>query len=321
MKVMTGFVLFVFLCTACVAQNFSVSTLTLDTGGFPPPGDDILVPGPAPILPGVAGSTIDVDGFTYGRRGSIGSTFFFSVDHFSIGLPGTAVDFEVFGSGGGFGEQNVDVFRTNLVTMPGTNMQFHDGNGIGPGGTAFPLGMMEPAFPTVNPLGPGVDGYDTRFAPPPAPLGGSIYWTWNPISGAPASGSGADVLISPTVAGYSGVGAIFAPSFSLGLDLMGTGTDNINALEIFDTGVIGVYDPGDVILFSLDPFSMSLGAYGALPSDVLMATFGGPTGIFLSGTSLGLGSSDNLTALSVVPEPNALFILAIATLGFLRRKK
>ena len=127
---------FLLCCQSQSRKNFSVSAGTLDVGLFPPPADDILFPGPAPVLTGSPGAGIDVDAFSYGRTGLPGHEFSFSVDLFSFGAAGSAVDFEV--TAGGLGEQNVDVFKTDVLTTPGTNFQVHDGNGLPPGGMALP---------------------------------------------------------------------------------------------------------------------------------------------------------------------------------------
>ena len=76
------------------------------------------------------------------------------------------------------------------------------------------------------------------------------------------------------------------------------------------------------MLFSLDRGSASLGLFGgATPGDVLAATFGGPTGVFDTEATLGLAPGDNLTALSVVPEPTSSALLAITTLGLIGRRR
>jgi hypothetical protein len=316
------------------AQTFSVERVSVDVvGGFPPP-DDILSPSlavgspPGLVLPGISASgvLVEVDGFSYGRQFDFDpqtSTIEFSVDAFATGVGGSGVFIE--SSLGGSGEQNYDVYRTDLATAPGTNVQIHDGNGLGPAGTVAPLGMAEPQSALPNIVHPGVDGYDSRGLP-----GRDIYWSWesrfNPPPPVGGSFSGADVLISSAVAGYDGAGAIFASSAMLGLISSPVGvSDDIDALEVFDYGpafggTLGVFDPGlDLILFSLDPSSPSLGL-GVSPADVLFSSGGGGFGLAIPSVALGLTPNDNLTALSVVPEPNAAVICWFA-LGLAAAKR
>jgi len=296
---------------ATYAQTFSVELGTLDTVGGMPPGDDILIPGPLPVVTGGSPLTIDIDAFTYGRSGVPGTDFYFSVDVASTGISGAgAVDFEV--ASGGSGEQNVDVFRTDLVLSPGFNAHVHDGNGAGPGGVIFPLGLGEPATTSFD----GVDGYDTRSTPGPA-----IYWSWGVAGiGPPPSASLADILLSATATGFTGASTVFASETALGL----TPGDNIDALEVFDNGTPGIYDPGDVILFSLSPFSPSLGAFSAGPADILGVGPGGLPTVVVPAVGLGLLPNDNVTALSVIPEPATTLPLSLMVAGvyhFRRRRR
>ena len=137
-------------------------------------------------------------------------------------------------------------------------------------------------------------------------------------------------MISTAAPGYDGAGAIFATSLMLGLDtpaVGGLGADDIDALEVFDYGTVGLFEPGlDLVLFSLDPTSPSLGL-GFLPGDVLSSTGGGVFGLAIPAGALGLGltpvgAPDNLTALSVVPEPSAaLFCLFAFGLAATRRRR
>jgi hypothetical protein len=303
------------------AQNFSVESGSLDAGGgFFPPGDDILAPGPVPVLVllGGTGGAFDVNGFSYGRHTAFEDPpkgIDFSVDAGSIGAVSSAVFTEF--SLGGPGEQNYDVYRSVLT---GTNTQIHDGNGVGPGGTVSPLGMMEPQPPIVAvPFGTGVDGYDNRPGPGP-----SIYWTWNSGLGLGPSASGADILITALPSAPPGYAAapsgIYAPEFALGLGTLGPG-DNIDALEVWDIGAQpGVFDPGDVVLFSLDPTSPSLGLYGATPADILMVSGPGAVPvIYIPEGALGLMPGDNVTAISV-PEPASVMICLVA-LGLAAAKR
>ena len=73
MRIVVGLLTVLLLCPVVAAQNFSVAIGTPDTAGGFPPGDDILLPGPAPILPGSLFG-IDVNGFSYGRFRPIGPT-------------------------------------------------------------------------------------------------------------------------------------------------------------------------------------------------------------------------------------------------------
>ena len=293
------------LCPTSDAATFSVEVGSADTVGGFPPADDILFPGPGPALFG--GTGLEVNGFTYGRSGTFSiTTIDFSVDAFSAGVPGSASFAEAIS---GPGEQNYDVFSSGLM---GTNILKHDGNGVGAAGVAAPLGMFEPQI--VSPPGTGVDGYDDRAIPGPG-----IYWTWDstavPIG---PSATGADILLSPTGGPpYIPVGVPYALAAGLGLGAM----DNIDALEVWDTGAMpGVFDPGDFVLFSLDPTSPSLGVYGATPADILLATTGG-TGVFIPEGALGLVPGDNVTALSVIPEPSAAMLFMLGVMGMALRRR
>ena len=286
------------------AQNFSVEFGSVDVSGGFPPADDILAPGPFPVLIGGTFGAVDVNGFSYGRHTAFEDppgVLYFSVDASSVGTAASAVFTEF--SLGGPGEQNYDVYGSVLA---GSNTQIHDGNGVGPGGTVSPLGMAEPQV-VASPFGTGVDGYDNRALP-----GSSIYWTWDSTLGLGPSLSGADILVTalPSPGYVAAPSGIYAFEGALGLGLLGPG-DNIDALEVWDIGTLpGVFDPGDVVLFSLDPFSPSLAPYGATPADILIATTAG-TGVYIPEAFLGLIPGDNVTAISI-PEPASVMICLVA---------
>ena len=93
--------------------------------------------------------------------------------------------------------------------------------------------------------------------------------------------------------------------------------DDIDALVVFDDGVPG-FGPADTVMFSLAPGSLSLGAYGAGPEDVLIAT-AGTTSVAFPGGSIGLvagAPGENLNALDVIliPEPTAPILLGLGIL-------
>lgn len=299
-----------------LAQSFSVETGTSDVFAGPVPGDDILAPPPVPmpappflVLPG-GGFGLDVNAFSYGRTGPFGDNFFFSVDGAAAGAPGSATFFEI--TSGGPGNAQNDVFRTNIATTPGTNFQVHDGDGVGPGGIISPLGLLEPG----STFG-GVDGYDTRSGMGLA-LGSLIYFSWNPVTGVAGGASPADILVAAAAPGFAVPVPPYATEAALGL----VPFDIIDALEVYDVGASGVYDPGDMVLFSLDPTSPTLGLLGAGPGDILLASFGAPVLPFLSAAALGLAPGDNLNALSVsaIPVPPMVYAFGLAALALMRRR-
>ncbi|UCE61210.1 MAG: hypothetical protein JSU63_05570 [Phycisphaerales bacterium] len=95
---------------------------------------------------------------------------------------------------------------------------------------------------------------------------------------------------------------LFASFSNLGL----AQDDDIDALLVFDTGIVGTFDDSDVILFSLAADSPSLGtipgaSFSGGAADVFSVTVGGSPQVFVSAADLGLGhSEDNLDALDYV---------------------
>lgn len=297
------------------AQNFSVMAGQPDlVGGFPP-GDDILGPGPAPVLPGLLGppSPIsEVDAFSAGRTSfPTAPTFLFSVDSLAVGGLGTAVAGQA-----ALLEAQTDVFHTFGA---GLNTLYHDGDGSTPS-TAGPLGLSEgPPFGT-SPL--GVDAYEAN--PPGSFPGPFVFWSVDTATamGNPTYfGGGAlpgDIFLSPPVPGYAAGPAIYASALTLGLST----TDDIDALEVYDIGPsIGTLDPLDIILFSLTPGSPTVLGGLVAPGDILASSGGGSFGLFAPDVSLGLAPGDNLNALSVIPEPSSFAALALGCIGLLRRRR
>ncbi len=82
--------------------------------------------------------------------------------------------------------------------------------------------------------------------------------------------------------------------------------DDIDGLVVLDGNMPGVYDQGDVILFSLAPGSPSLGQIpGASPdapaADVYIVEYGFPPSTFMRADELGLGAlGDNVDALDFI---------------------
>ena len=108
-------------------------------------------------------------------------------------------------------------------------------------------------------------------------------------------GSTADVLFSPAASGFFNV---FAPFAQLGLQF----NDDIDALVMWDRGMLGVADPNiDFALFSLAPGSPTLAALGISPATILVTDFNGVFCLFTPANQLGLLGTDDVDGLDVQP--------------------
>ncbi len=301
-------------------------------------GDDIFSPplAGAPFLE-LAGSgfpdnfhPVDVDAMSFGLAGtpsSLTSQVTFSVSGGAQGAPGSAV----FGEAGPQSnfrpyETASDIYHTNLATQAGTNVLLYDGNGQGPGsppGLLGPLNIFEgPNRPTPPPpflgnlVDRGVDGLDMQTQ-----IGPKIYFSVDHLSVVhlpyPVD-SEANIYVEDTLAGYTTLQTpnspdLFASANQLGLQTL----DNIDAIEIYDTGTIGAYDGNDIILFSLDPGSPSLfdsnsPYFNLSPGDIFIVTPNSSPNVFAFGAiHLGLNPFDDVNAISlaqvsIVPEPTGM---------------
>jgi hypothetical protein len=126
------------------------------------------------------------------------------------------------------------------------------------------------------------------------PSGAHIFYNFSPREGFPTE--------------------LYAAFYQLGL----VQQDDIDALLIHDGGrQLGVFDEGDFVLFSLTPWSPSLGtlpghSVDGAAADVYIARFGQPPTIFASAAVLGLGHpADNIDALDffVCDDGNACAVL------------
>ncbi len=103
--------------------------------------------------------------------------------------------------------------------------------------------------------------------------------------------STADIFYAPP----GGAGGGFSAFWRLGLVF----ADDVDALAIWDAGVIGAVNPGvDFALFSLAPGSPSL---GGSPADIFVTDFTGAFCLFAAANQLGMRAADNVDGLDVIP--------------------
>lgn len=359
---------------------------TPPTGPLPPP--TVLIPGGVGagtlgISPTIGGFS-ELDALSYGGDSVVQQTgtyyYYFSVDEFAVGQPGPPPVPPNVTTEGAFGalEASADVY---VYAPPGPippapplppgpvfgNTGVYDGNGgISPFASPT-LNLWEPnppTFFTTPDLGDNLDAVDIDTPPiVPAAFYSMDSAFVDPYEGPPyntgtASANGffgGDVIM--TTAG--GGPTLYAPAITLGLDLFGPDTDDLDALILNDTtdGSPGVFTPTigpyswlggtDMLLFSVRRGSALIGVadgiFGAPiePGDILVPMGPGTVpGIWIPAEALGLATvrsgvaliegplpvGDDLDALDVtqqlVPEPSACALAGIAAAAaFLRRRQ
>jgi len=288
-------------------------------------------------LPGVA-CGLEINAFSFGRDARIrptpGYTFrvYASVDEFAQGMQppaGTALP-TVF-SEAQASEAAADVFASQLSgagpfpPVPSLAVGVADGDGVR--SSTSPsflrgLGVTEPIPPTPGgvDLGDNIDGFDIGPGFDPAvdvlffSLQGGFPLCNEPnaqivdaaalqsvITGGPPAAAADVLLFRPGI----GVGR-YIRAQALGLDLLGVGTDDIDALMVVENGVPGYQPPqapydwigpnaSDLVLFSLRCGSQTIGQPDAnfgIPitqGDILLTLgAGGPPGIFVPAEAMGL---------------------------------
>jgi hypothetical protein len=119
-----------------------------------------------------------------------------------------------------------------------------------------------------------------------------VYFSLDAASPSLGGASPAAVFFTPV----GGVPGIWATVAQLGL----VPADDMDALVVWDRGVIGAPDPGvDLVLFSLAPGSPSLG--GLSPAGVFVSNLGGGFCVFVQANTLGMRAVDNVDGLDVLP--------------------
>lgn len=223
----------------------------------------------------------------------------FSVDEWSLGLPGTPLNAQTGLFGGPATDAASDLFISTFM-MPGpvcqvlppfgTNAVLFDGNGVAPPPAVLGLGLVEPTAAAIGMLKPGsnldavdVDTVIVGPVPPPMMAVYSLDSAFiDPLEGFPNSGSAfANGLFSGANVGASiPLGAppiIYIPGPLLGLDTVaGPGSDDLDGLIYWDNGD-GVYTPPvaayswalpggtDMIFFSVRRGSAVIGALSSGP--------------------------------------------------------
>jgi len=329
---------------------------TPPVGPLPPPTIFIPIgPGGLGVVPTALGFN-EVDALSYGIDDVIyqqqtSSFYYFSVDEFAIGLPGPPpfppnVTTEGAGPIGALeASADVYVFPPGFPVPPGPigpgpvfgNTGLYDGNG---GITPFAsptLNLVEPNPPTPGMLmgpdpGDNLDALDVD-----TPDFTAVYFSLDsmfpdPLEVPPGAGPppntgtalangfvGGDVLLS---AAPGGPLVLYAAAVALGLDLMGTETDDLDALILNDLtdGIAGTYTPTagpyswlvgtDMLLYSVRRNSALIGTPDAIfgapieEGDILVPMGPGAVpGIWIAAEALGLATVRSGAA-AVYPFPN-----------------
>ena len=332
---------------------FSGSSGGIDIGG---PGPGIDVSDQIVLSP-----DFEIDALSSGFHDPFVNTpLFFSVDRESVGLEG-GIGPNVFTEAPLF-QQAGDIYLSNSVFLAPA-LAAASLPGVGPGfagplptdlenGThtlsfnqnalidGFSFNLVPTIAPGVfnsfNPVGSpvplqdNIDGFEFDFFDSPDPDNlpdQNLFYSFDLATADQFGVSPADVLVeipdsvNPPI--YPS-GNVFASASTLGLDLFGAGTDDLDALVIFDGGDVGELNPlQDFALFSLAPGSASLeNSFEPLSAaDVFVTAFDGRFGYLpelslapgrvSNAQTLGLQTTDNIDALEVenvppdVPLPDA----------------
>jgi len=256
----------------------------------------------------------DLDALSYGADfgnmpsdlGYVG----FSVETGSVGLAGTAVNYEAATCA--TAEPEADEFATQL---DGNNSQVYDGNGVEcvSGGVLPSMGLQEPNADDLDAL----DLHDPYFVdwtdlpgggPPDGVPDREVYFSLDPASPTlTANGwNAADILVRTP--GVAGVLKQYATEAQLGLGTAGAG-DDVNGLCLADTGMDDYFDPGnpdptarDYLFYTITASSPSIA--GGIVPDAATIMYVQNSGIAIPvdpAAALGLAAStDDLNAIKCV---------------------
>ncbi len=293
---------------------------------------------------------IELDALSYGtdaiiRQGPTPAhTYEFSVDEFAVGIPGSPLAPNVL-SEAPCGDSAADVFGdlgqpgAAIGMIPGGNTGMIDGNGVAScTGAVYPgFGLREPNMPGPVTVvdGDDVDAYDFQDGPGSAVAVG-VYFSLDaafpdPLTGLPNTGAGpangfAGAAVLVTIAA-GGPPVLYAAPFALGLNVLGAGTDDLDALALHENQMPGyqpapgpfVWGPGtpfDMLLFSVRRGSAVIGMPDSLlgipivEGDILIPPIVGGfspfPGIFVPAENLGLMTTRMVIAGPFSDELDAL---------------
>jgi hypothetical protein len=271
--------------------------------------------------------------------------WWFSVDEHAVGIAGVTFLHAAVRTEAPVGDACADVFVDQGLpggplppfAVPPRNAGTLDGDGLtsASGFAYFGLGLVEPNPPgtTLPEPGDNLDALDIGMSSFPP---GGVFLSLDagfpdPLTGKPAGNSaqlqgfrGADVL---RVAGPGVTPALYAGATALGLDLLGPGSDDLDALIVGENGVQGYQparvpfawlssSPKDMLMFSVRRGSAVVGAPDSIfglpiePGDVLVPPVTGGVspfpGIFIAAENLGLATVRSGTATAFGDELDAL---------------
>ncbi|MES1240638.1 MAG: hypothetical protein ABUT39_03370 [Acidobacteriota bacterium] len=285
------------------ACPFPVNPASLYRWGVPMGGCDVGGLGPVTevwegSLGLVPADNVDAVSANTTTGKNINYHIYFSADRASLGMLGTPYRAEAT-----LNQAASDIWRMNNLTV------------------ASPLASLAACAPTpiggAHALFRNQDSYDFIFTAPPGvgPLGGNydnidalelddldpsldkfhdvgVYFSLDAASPSLGGASAAAIFFTP-VGGAPGVWSGAAP---LGL----VAADDIDALVVWDRGVVGAPDPGmDLVLFSLAPGSPSLG--GLSPAGIFVSDLTGFFCVYVQANTLGMRVIDNIDGLDVLP--------------------
>ncbi len=157
----------------------------------------------------------------------------------------------------------------------------------------------------VNGMASGQDSSTSGFRTP-VPIYFTVGADSQSLDGFLPGDTSADIFFDP----LPNLPGLQSMPYVMGVDLGLSSFDAVDALVVMDEGVVGVFDAGDLVLFSLAPGSPSLNTIPDVSSNGaadVFAAFVGTNGgaevfVFAHACNLGLmGDFDNVDALEIVP--------------------